>query len=192
IPTMGGQGIHPYPAIRQGGTVNLAYHKTASQSSTYQGAEASRAVDGNKDSIWAGNSVTHTDPGASDPWWELDLEVPSVIRTIIVYNSDYMPERLDGALVSLHRENSNGVREMLEGSEREIVGTSQPVHIIDFTDAVHVATRVRIRLPGAGKVLTMTEVEVMGFRSSGFYFSPFTDDVALDPDNLPLSLCQGL
>ncbi|EJK56832.1 hypothetical protein THAOC_23198, partial [Thalassiosira oceanica] len=111
------------------------------------------------------SGFTHTEEPSSDgPWWEVDLEFPSVIRTISVYNrANCCQERLIGALISLHRGNEELV-------EKEF-GTSEAVMTVDFTEEVYVATRVRIRLPGTG-VLSLGEVQVMGYAKA-------------------LSMCQG-
>ncbi|EJK59261.1 hypothetical protein THAOC_20542, partial [Thalassiosira oceanica] len=143
--------------------VNLALDKTATQSSTVAGGDASRAVDGNTNGDYGGNSVTHTENNPlTPPEWEVDLQFPSVIRTIIVYNRvDYRPYYLVGAVVSLHRQNSGGEWEMLKEAVDQPL-TSDAIQTIDFTDDVYVATGVRIRLPNPG-VLSLAEVQVMGF-----------------------------
>ena len=45
---------------------------TASQSSTVSGAQASRAIDGNLDQTWVGNSVTHTSVSLSTVVWNAE------------------------------------------------------------------------------------------------------------------------
>ncbi len=61
-------------------TSNLGIGKTATQSGTQLGAEASRAIDGNTDgNFWANQSVTLTN-WVGQAWWEVDLEA--------VYNID--------------------------------------------------------------------------------------------------------
>ncbi|EJK63323.1 hypothetical protein THAOC_16025, partial [Thalassiosira oceanica] len=154
-------GNTPDPIASNSVPVNLAlYYGTATQSTTRTDNDgvASRAIDGNTNGDWSGNSVTHTEePATAEPSWEVELQFPSAIRTIIVYNrADCCQERLTGALVSLHRGNEKLV-------EKEF-GTSEAVMTVDFTDEeeVYVATRVRIRLPSTG-ILSLAEVEVIGY-----------------------------
>ena len=95
----------------------------------------------------------------------MELQFPSVIRTIIVYNrSGPNAGRLEGAFVSLHRMNSEGILETLVEQQ---FGTSAAIQTIDFTvdEEVYVATLVRIRLPftSSEKCLSLAEVEVMGY-----------------------------
>ncbi|EJK65256.1 hypothetical protein THAOC_13904, partial [Thalassiosira oceanica] len=131
---------------------------------------------------------THTQmPSTDGPWWEVDLEFPSVTRTITVYNrANGNRERLIGALISLHR----GDEELVEKE----FGTSEAVMTVSFTEEVYLATRVRIRLPGTG-ILSLGEVEVMGYviglvnlalhgnaRQSSTYHSSFAASKAVDGD----------
>ncbi|EJK72342.1 hypothetical protein THAOC_06137, partial [Thalassiosira oceanica] len=149
--------------VRVENAVNLALHKPAWQSSTVAGGDASRAVDGDTNGNYTGNSVTHTENNPSVPpeWW-VDLQFPSVIREIIVYNRvDYNSDHLVGAVVSLHRMNSDGEWEILKEAVDQPL-TSDAIQTIDFTDDIYVATRVSIRLPNPG-VLSLAEVQVMGF-----------------------------
>lgn len=50
---------------------------TASQSTTAFGGDAARAIDGNTNGNWAGNSVTHTDPLDVVPFWQVDFHLDS-------------------------------------------------------------------------------------------------------------------
>jgi hypothetical protein len=65
--------------------VNLALGKPATQSSTYQGAVASRAVDGNTDGVLADNSLSHTNFDAQ-AWWQVDLGASANIQSINLWN----------------------------------------------------------------------------------------------------------
>ena len=78
---------------------NIAFNKDAVQSSTRAaGGEASRAVDGNTNTNWSSNSVTHTNQ-QSNPWWRVDLGKSYDISKINIYNRAEVPERLNGAKV---------------------------------------------------------------------------------------------
>ncbi|WP_406424500.1 discoidin domain-containing protein [Streptomyces sp. NBC_00873] len=64
---------------------NLAAGKTATQSSTYNGASASRAVDGEVDGVFDNGSVTHTN-SESQPWWQVDLGASRDIGDVLAWN----------------------------------------------------------------------------------------------------------
>ncbi|MBW7944186.1 DUF2341 domain-containing protein [Patescibacteria group bacterium] len=64
---------------------NVALNKSAAQSSTNSGADASRAVDGNTNGNWAGNSVSHTNSDAN-AWWQVDLGAVYDLSHINIYN----------------------------------------------------------------------------------------------------------
>lgn len=68
------------------GADNLALRGSATQSSTYTGATAARAIDGRTDGEYAKGSVAHTAEGGRDPWWELDLKRPQALERVVVWN----------------------------------------------------------------------------------------------------------
>ena len=77
------------------GAENLARAGTASLSSTYIDAVASRAIDGRTDGEYEKGSVAHS--GQQDnPWWEVDLKAARAIDRIVIWNRAEMPERLAG------------------------------------------------------------------------------------------------
>ena len=76
------------------GDVNLALGKPVQQSSTDWGGDVRRAVDGNTDGNWGGNSVSHTANQAM-PWWQVDLGAAQGIRNIRIWNrTDSYGDRL--------------------------------------------------------------------------------------------------
>jgi hypothetical protein len=75
---------------------NLALTGIATQSSTWHGALASRAIDGNTHGYFSHGSVSHTaGHGATDPepWWQVKLTEPDEIGTIKVFNRQQEPRR---------------------------------------------------------------------------------------------------
>ncbi len=70
--------------VLQGGA-NVARDRTATQSSTYQTAEASQAIDGNTDEIFAGGGQSHTEE-ESNPWFQIDLGHRESIDAVRVWN----------------------------------------------------------------------------------------------------------
>ena len=66
-------------------TDNLAEMGTAKQSSSYQGFNASKALDGNRNQSWSGRSCGHTAVGQTEAWWRLDIGQPANIYNIVIY-----------------------------------------------------------------------------------------------------------
>jgi hypothetical protein len=78
---------------------NVAVGMATAQSSTYAGAAADRAVDGNTNGNYYGTSVSHTDYEAH-PWWMVDLGSVKSLTQIQVYNrTDCCGARLDNFYV---------------------------------------------------------------------------------------------
>jgi hypothetical protein len=80
-----------------GTSQNMAEGKPATQSSTYGGGAASRAVDGNTDGDYVNGSVTHTGEN-TNAWWEVDLGNSYSIDSIEIWNrtgSDKFVQRLN-------------------------------------------------------------------------------------------------
>ena len=67
--------------------LSIALNKTAFQSSTAHGGVASRAVDGKKNTMWAGNSCTHTGSRytTNDEWLYVDLGYNFNIQRVVVH-----------------------------------------------------------------------------------------------------------
>ena len=75
---------------------------TASQSTLSSGGEAARAIDGNTNGNWSGNSVTHTDPSDNNSWWEVDLGADREIGLVNLHNrTDCCSGRLSNFRVSV-------------------------------------------------------------------------------------------
>jgi len=143
--------------------VNLALGKPVQQSSTDWGGEVRRAVDGNTDGNWGGNSVSHTANQAM-PWWQVDLGAAQGIRNIRIWNrTDCCGERLAKfhVLVSDYPFASGDLN----------VARQQPGVWDYYHDAVAGRTTdisvnrngryVRVQLSGAN-YLQLAEVEVFG------------------------------
>jgi len=73
------------PLCDQQRPTNIARQGVASQSSLCWDGVPSRAIDGNTDQYWGGNSITHT-CNEESPWWMVDLGSEQVIGTVIFYN----------------------------------------------------------------------------------------------------------
>ncbi len=81
--------------------VNVALKGKAQQCKDANGGVASRAIDGNTNTSWGGNSITHTPENEPNPWWEVDLgrEVP--IEQLVVWNRVEEAKRLFDASVMI-------------------------------------------------------------------------------------------
>jgi hypothetical protein len=81
---------------------NIAPAGTATQSSRYTDADASRAIDGKTDGEYAKGSVAHTSE-QENPWWQLDLKTTQPIDSIRVWNrtDGNVGSRLEGYRVIL-------------------------------------------------------------------------------------------
>jgi type IV pilus assembly protein PilY1 len=80
--------------VRNSANTDLAAGRPTSQSSTNYGGVDSRAVDGNRDGVFANNSVTHTN-SEYRPWWQVDLGASSQISRIRIFNrTDCCEDRL--------------------------------------------------------------------------------------------------
>jgi len=125
----------------------------ASQSSTLYGANATRAIDGNKDQLWSGGSVTHTEEEI-DPWWKWTLDQSEEVQGVVIYNrGDCCGNRLDNARVQLY--DSNGGILLSQN-----IGSGINVKDLLF-DEVYTVKEIKIQLFGI-EVLSLAEVEVFG------------------------------
>lgn len=134
------------------GYLDIAYNRTATQSSTAYNGAASRAVDGNTNgSFFGSNSVTHTNE-ESNPWWQVSLAGTRPVSYVTIHNrSDCCSDRLSGAIVEL----LNGTTVV---ASKTLATSNIPASQDLSFNAVN-ATSVRVRLPRTG-VLSLAEVEV--------------------------------
>ena len=83
---------------------NIALNKDANQSSNYTDTEkgvAGKAVDGNTNTNWSGNSVTHTKTG-NDNYLQIDLGGGFKVKRVVVFNrKDCCSDRIAGAKIIL-------------------------------------------------------------------------------------------
>ena len=94
------------------GAVNVAAEGRATQSSTSLEAVAGRAIDGDTNGSWGGNSVSHTS-NELNPWWEVDLGSSTPISRIVIFNrtDGDLENRLSGFRVALLDESRKPVWE---------------------------------------------------------------------------------
>ncbi|MEJ8856025.1 PA14 domain-containing protein [Variovorax robiniae] len=182
---------------------NLARGKTASQSSTGWGGEATRAVDGVIDgSFWGANSVMHTNYEAT-PWWEVDLGADYRIHTMRLWNrTDCCTDRLGNFNVLVSRTPMTGRSLAQLQADGNVAKLQVPGAAARLTTVAPGATGryVRVQLSGTN-YLSLAEVEVFG--APALNRAPLLADVtppvarqgeetvitlaASDPDGDPLS-----
>uniref|UniRef100_A0A674NHT3 Si:cabz01040626.2 n=1 Tax=Takifugu rubripes TaxID=31033 RepID=A0A674NHT3_TAKRU len=87
---------------------NVALKGKASQSSTLSFSDASKAIDGRRNSFYGSGYCSHTAGDETDPWWRVDLQKKFIITTVKVTNrGDCCHERLDGAEIRIGNEPRN-------------------------------------------------------------------------------------
>jgi putative heme-binding domain-containing protein len=81
---------------------NIARDRSATQSSTYQSADAARAIDGNTSESFGDGGQSHTEEEAN-PWFQISLGEVRAIDAIRVWNrrEDRLGERLKGFTLKL-------------------------------------------------------------------------------------------
>ena len=133
---------------------NIAAHKSASQSSTAYGADASRAVDGNRDNDYGHSSVTHTD-FQDHSWWKVDLAKEEGVGTVRIYNrgDSNVGDRLSNFDVILLDKDGNEVARQHVDSLN-----NQPTVDVQFSGVD--ARYVKIELNKSKTPLSLAEVEV--------------------------------
>lgn len=84
------------------GGENIAAAGRATQSTIAHSGNAERAIDGNTDGNYEASTTTHTET-TTDPWWELELETPASIDSVVLWNrtDNGLQSRLKGAIVEL-------------------------------------------------------------------------------------------
>uniref|UniRef100_A0A8C6TRS3 Si:ch211-215k15.4 n=1 Tax=Neogobius melanostomus TaxID=47308 RepID=A0A8C6TRS3_9GOBI len=136
---------------------NVALRGKATQSDRYNSdfGAAYNAIDGNRESNYYAGSCAVTE-AQTNPWWRVDLLESYIVTSITVTNrGDCCAGRLDGA--EIHVGNS-----LLNN------GNDNPTYLKRVEGRY-----VSVVLPGAGRLLTICEVEVYG------YHSPTGENLAL-------------
>jgi hypothetical protein len=145
---------------------NLAAGRTATQSSTLPGyptAGASSAVDGNADGNFFDGSVTATNLD-TEPWWQVDLGVSTIIDFIVIYNrTDCCGERLGDYYVFvsdapfLPNDTISAMQNRPGVFGIHKTGSSLAAALLDGAQGRY----VRIQVPGQN-YLSLAEVQVAG------------------------------
>ncbi len=144
---------------------------TATQSSLQAGGVPERAIDGNYNGSYPGGSVTHTDNGEANGWWQVDLGAPREISEIKLFNrSDCCAARLSNFSVLASNDPEFATQLYDSGNQPAAVGSGQAV---SFTTIGVTARYVRVQrnadsLDGGFNAISLAEVEVLGNALYGF------------------------
>ncbi|XP_035699356.1 uncharacterized protein LOC118431996 [Branchiostoma floridae] len=137
-------------------TTNIAQGRPAEQSSLAHGGAPGRAVDGNNNRQWSGNSCTHTN-NENQPWWRVDLGSSKCVDRVVVTNrQDCCSERLQGFKVYIG-DNPNVAANPTCGGAQSVSGKMT----ISVDCGGRTGRYVGIALPGT-QPLTLCEVQVFG------------------------------
>ena len=130
--------------------MNVGPNGVATQSSEWEGGAAGRAIDGNTDGQWDGDSVTHTD--GENSWWEVDLRESYFISSLKLWNRmDCCRERLSGFTVQVFDKDRNLV---FQGGPYD----ARQAENFTIENVNAVGQFVRISMPG--RHLSLSEVEI--------------------------------
>ncbi|GMH42299.1 hypothetical protein BSKO_10218 [Bryopsis sp. KO-2023] len=142
----------------------VSQQKPTFQSTTEWGGSSSRAVDGNFDTAYGGNSCTHTglDRGSHahtvNPWWGVDLGSSVQLTKVVVTNrKDCCSERLSNFEIRVGDNPPEG-----QGDHNPLCESGQSLKAGETREfACRKKGRyVVIRIPGNAEILTLCEVQV--------------------------------
>ena len=135
---------------------NIAWKKQAKQSSTDFGGDASRALDGNTNSSYSQQSITHT-KFENQPWWEVDLGRTEQVGLVRLHNrgDGELSKSLSDFDVILYDEKGTEVARQYVS---KLDGTSLDVQLNG-----KLGRRVRVQLRKNNQALSLAEVEVFRF-----------------------------
>ena len=142
------------PSVAEVAGENIAAHKSASQSSTYYDADASRAVDGNLDNVYRHHSVTHTN-FEDHAWWKVDLAKEESVGTVRIYNrgdGDVANRLSNFDVILLDKDGKEVTRQHVDSLN------NQPTVDVQFSGVN--ARYVKIELNKSKTPLSLAEVEV--------------------------------
>ena len=149
---------------------NIAIGQTAKQINTRRGAGPERAVDGNCDGDYQKGSVTHTEQGIANPWWEVDLGRAVEIDKIVLSNRMSLSSRLDGFTLTV-----------LDANRQTVFSKEGCAHAGQIIFSGADATPPRSMQWAGMKLVTISEFPDYIDASGGQFFGAFV--VNLDADS---------
>ncbi len=150
--------VESYPQDPNGSNDNLALNGTATQSTTLNGADASRAIDGDTNGVFSSVNGSVTAAQGPNAWWEVDLGGSYEIDDINVFNrtDNCCKSRLSDFTISVI--NSGGTTTFTQ----TITTAPNPSVTIDAGGAVGQVVRIQSNLI---TTLNLAEVQVFGSES---------------------------
>ena len=132
---------------------NIAWKKQATQSSTAYGGNANRALDGNTNSSYSQNSVTHTN-FEKQAWWQVDLGRSEQVGLVRLFNrgDGELAKRLSNFDVILYDEKGQEV------SKQFVKQLTSNQLDVQFNGKI--GRYVRVQLQHEHQALSLAEVEV--------------------------------
>jgi putative heme-binding domain-containing protein len=116
---------------------NVAREGKAQQSSTSNGGDAGKAIDGNTSGRFGDGGQTHTEENSNNPWWEVDLGAAFPIDSIVVYNrtESELGKRLNGFTLKVLDARRRVIFEKTKLPAPPVkatyeVGTEAPEHVV--------------------------------------------------------------
>ena len=153
---------------------NIAWKKQATQSSTAYGGNANRALDGNTNSSYSQNSITHTN-FEKQAWWQVDLGLNEQVGLVRLFNrgDGELAKRLSNFDVILYNENNEEV------SRQYIQQLTSNQLNVQFNGKI--GRYVRVQLHHEHQALSLAEVEV-------FRHTPVKDtNIQMNPIQQPVN-----
>lgn len=153
---------------------NIAWKKQATQSSTAYGGNPNRALDGNTNSSYSQNSITHTN-FEKQPWWQVDLGRNEQVGLVRLFNrgDGELAKRLSNFDVILYNENNEEV------SRQYIQQLTSNQLNVQFNGKI--GRYVRVQLHHEHQALSLAEVEV-------FRHTPVKDtNIQMNPIQQPVN-----
>uniref|UniRef100_A0A8C1GEC2 Fucolectin tachylectin-4 pentraxin-1 domain-containing protein n=1 Tax=Cyprinus carpio TaxID=7962 RepID=A0A8C1GEC2_CYPCA len=124
---------------------NLAVDGAATQSSTFPGWFAEKAIDSNR-GLQQLNTGCSSTLNETNPWWRLDLrKVYRISEVVITYRKNCCTELINGTEIRI-------------GNSLENNGNKNPIYLCNGMDGRY----VNLIIPGDMKTLALCEVEVYG------------------------------
>ena len=162
---------------------NLAYGRGdyASQINTYSVGAASRAVDGNTNTTWGGNSMIHTNGSAVGDWWQVqfsDTDVPVDKVTIWNRTDTGCTDRLGNFTMNFYSVNPTDNPDAAPVYTYTYSGTFPSNGTIDLPETF-AASWVRIT-NGVQKALNISEVQIYTPTDNGGFSAASNNGATID------------
>ncbi|XP_041361616.1 uncharacterized protein LOC121377618 isoform X2 [Gigantopelta aegis] len=123
-----------------------------------------KAVDGNYNNMWVGDSCSHTRGGDKRPYWQVDLLQMLIITSVKLYNrKDCCGDRLHDFRIDVYARTNNKDPHKCNEQKGSPMGLSRKYKC--FQDLLGRIVRVtKTKILGKHDVLTLCEVEVFGWK----------------------------